>query len=176
MLLFTAPGTGTNFILQFITGGGRGHGGIIFSREQKHKIVSLHSHPNEFARFEAQVCPLEEAFPKVVIPLRHPYKAYRSHTRGGTTHDVVLAHWKCLVKYAERFKEIFYVPIEGPPDKRRELLLGLTAFMDMPDYGWAETYADAWEPKNKWPKRNSALPSHIPDFDFAVTWFEERTR
>lgn len=145
-------------------------------RTQKHEYVTqMHSHPKQFERFEVEVCPLYEAFPKVVIPLRHPYKAYRSYGRSGVSHEAILEHWECLVEKEQEFQEIYYVPIECKEEERRGVMQGLADFLGIKDPEWPITYADAWKPANVG-VNNGPLAASIPDLDFAVEWFDEVSR
>lgn len=176
MLLFSAPGTGTNFVLRFMAAAGIKNRGLVLSREQLEGSVQLHSHQAQLADFEAKVCPLAEAFPKVVIPLRHPYKAYRSHKRLKATHEVILEHWRCLVEYSDKFEDVFYVPIDIVKRKRLSLMQELAKFIGYDNQEDIRAYALDWKPVNKMHPQTNRMPAKVPDLDFAVEWFNEVSR
>jgi len=183
MLLFSAPGTGTNFVLRFMAAAGIKNRGLALSREQPEGSVQLHSHPTQFAVFEERVCPLTEAFPKVVIPLRHPYKAYRTHKRLKATHEVIIEHWQCLVEYSDKFEDVFYVPVDILKKGRLELMQELAEFIGYNNQEDIRAYAVAWAPVNAkegagftGDTRDKHAAKKIPDLDFAMDWFDAQAR
>ena len=177
MLLFSAPGTGTNFAMYFMTEYGWKNGGIAWGHTQVHDfVVQLHSHENQLLDFEERICPVAEAFPKVIIPLRHPYKAYRSYNRSGATHEAILEYWQCLVKRVGTFKEEFFISVDIAEEKRLPLIQRLGKFCGIEDQEHIESYAERWKPVNKGPDDQPPVAEHIPDFDFAVEWFDAMSR
>ena len=170
-LLLSAPGTGTNFVLQFLTFTGWKQSRLRINTEQEADFVLTHSHLPTLREFEEKIGPIGEHFSKVVIPLRHPYRSYRSRTGRGESGQELIEYWRGLTEFADKFPQVYYVPLEVAVDKRVELMQGLADFVGLKKGPWVTDYATNWTPVNKTRDMSLKLKNYIPGFSFAVEWY-----
>lgn len=150
MLLLSAPGTGYNFVFQFMKG------------------------PTHFRGWhtEPSIMDMINLGEKTIIPLRHPYLAYRTQ-RQRSKHGEVLMYWQYLVDITKELRDVFYVPIDAPKEKRLDLLRRLAVFIGRDnDDDFVQSYAERWEPLNA--SHPKAKLVAVPDMKFAVEWYRWR--
>jgi len=172
MLLFSVPGSGSCFALNFMTKHGARFSELRNQESQRTELVQVHADPKRIQEFEDNVWPLDIAFDKAIVPLRHPYKVYRSCIRMNFSHEAILAQWKCLVKKAKLFDKVFFSQVDIAHDRRQAHIEALAKFVGIDDKAWIDLYARAWKPINVWPEKYKRT-SHVPDFDFAVDWYHK---
>lgn len=150
IVVLSAQGTGTNFVLQFLDFG------------QVRGVFDTHARRGCLGGVHCD---------KAIIPLRHPFKSYRSMIRTAVAHDVIIEQWRCLIDYVPRFKQVFYVPVDIKRKRRRKLIERLAMFAGVEDRELIDRYVKEWPKVNAWPEKQPEL-EHIAELDFAVEWFD----
>ena len=174
MLLFSVPGSGSCFALNFMTKHGARFSELRNKESQRTELVQVHADPKKIQEFEDEVWPLDVAFEKVIVPLRHPAKVYRSCIRMDFSHSEIVAQWKCLIEKVKMFDKIFFAQVDIDKEKRLTHLQALAKFVGITDQAWIEKYAKAWKPINVWTAEYPEV-SQVPELAFAVDWYEVAT-
>lgn len=186
-VLFSAEHTGTNFILDFLSGLGLHSAGQLHSplygfEEKGHGMeagsldfVQIHSTP--WRAYEAWGRPIAECFRRAIIPLRHPHKAYQtkhhvlSDFRPKRIHEEFINEWKCLIDQSAKFEEVCWINLETIA--RKTSLFRICRFVGRLDFRWLREYAEAWKPANK---HNYEIKDYdLSDLKFAKEWYEHQT-
>ncbi len=132
IVLFSPEHTGTNFVREFLHG-------IGFYNNWFDQVHSLPVNiTNDFFK----------KYQKAIVPVRHPYLAYQSALNVGGGHDAFIQQWHCLIDSVEKFREVFYLPLITPANKRIEVLNGLSNFVRCKDDKFIQTYAKEWKRVN----------------------------